>query len=472
MHNAEPVPAAERRRIPTDGEGQLGGSIEDWVLDDSTALGITEELEHASGCPPPKGHPSYVHRADTSGKRPNMEGSDRSFRRHDSLTDDITVPLGNFDFNDAPYDAPRVALGPTQDEQQAADLRAAGDISDSTEAPSLALNLNNSMTLPRPGSHASLQRAGERAFDDSIAFDVPSLPFPCSSSLALPSSTSLAHHKGHTSGSPSKQTDASDALDAPSVSLSLQLPPKTNTSSSLPLHSSNAFADRSGSHARLNQDAFSASDVLEAPSLRLDPGLDHPFVQTCSMDAELNSHFSFPPAAEPPGTPASPHTARADEKHLDDLRGEWMPLSANITPPLHAAAFDGDAKTVQRLLVDLPPNEELWTDRGTPLHFAVQGDSTECVRMLLDTGLEIDAENGDGITPLMQAAVMGHEEVLVILLDHGASIPKAFLPGSSESLLHFCVEHVRPTLPAWLYPYVHAKWCAVKYCVSHRMPQV
>ena len=122
-----------------------------------------------------------------------------------------------------------------------------------------------------------------------------------------------------------------------------------------------------------------------------------------------------------------------------------MPLSASITPPLHAAAFDGDVEAVQHLLADLPPNEELWTDRGTPLHFAVQGDCTECVQLLLDAGLEIDAENGDGITPLMQAAVMGHEQVLVVLLDHGASIPKAFLPGSSESLLHFCVEHVRPT---------------------------
>lgn len=440
MHSSEPVPAAERHRVPADGIDRLGGSVEDWVLDDSTALGITEELERPSGCPLPRGHPSYVHRAEMSGKRPHM--LDRSFRRHDSLTDDITVPLDNFDFSD---DAPRVALPPTQDEQHAADLRAAGDISDSIEAPSLALNLHNSITLPRPGSHASLQRAGDRAFDDSIAFDVPSLALPGSASLALPNSSSLAYHSGNTPVSPGRHADTSDIFDAPSVSLSLQLPPKN--SASLPLHTSNPLADRSGSHARLNQDALSASDVLEAPSLRLDPGLERP-VRTCTMDAELNSHFSFPAAAEPPGTPASPHTARADDNHLAALRGEWMPLSASITPPLHAAAFDGDVEAVQQLLADLPPNEELWTDRGTPLHFAVQGDCTECVRMLLDAGLEIDAENGDGITPLMQAAVMGHEQVLVVLLHRGASIPRAFLPGSSESLLHFCVEHVRSALPA------------------------
>lgn len=438
MRPTEAMPTAEQRRRPSNSEGRFGRSVEAWVLDDSGGLGITQELEHILGGPTQRAHSSHAPRNESSGRRMYVERADRSFRRDDSLTDDITVPLSNFDLSD---DAPRVALPPPQDEVPTSELRVAGDMSDSIEAPSLALNLNNSMTLPRPASHVSLPRASDKTFDDSIAFDVPYMAHPGSTSLALPSSASLVHQ--HTPKSPRTNADTSDAFDAPSVSLSLHLPPKANASSSLPLHSSHPLADaRSGSNARLNQDAWSASDVLEAPSLRLDPGHDHP-VKACSMDAELNSHFSFPAAVEHPGTPTSPHTARVDERHLAALHREWMPMSAVFTPPLHAAAFDGDVEAVKQLLASLPPREELWTDRGTPLHFAVQGDSKECVELLLDAGLEIDAENGDGITPLMQAAVMGHEDVLVVLLNQGASIPKAFLPGSSESLLHFCVEHVR-----------------------------
>ena len=73
----------------------------------------------------------------------------------------------------------------------------------------------------------------------------------------------------------------------------------------------------------------------------------------------------------------------------------------------------------------------------------VQVGSVACATVCLDAGLEVDSENGEGLTPLMLAAAMGHEDVLLLLLRRGASILKAFLPGAAENLLHFCVEHVR-----------------------------
>ena len=55
--------------------------------------------------------------------------------------------------------------------------------------------------------------------------------------------------------------------------------------------------------------------------------------------------------------------------------------------------------------------------------------------------------HAEGLTPLMVAAMMGHEAAMLALLDAGASIMKAHLPGSTENLLHFCVEHVRSQMP-------------------------
>ncbi|RYG19769.1 ankyrin repeat domain-containing protein [bacterium] len=62
----------------------------------------------------------------------------------------------------------------------------------------------------------------------------------------------------------------------------------------------------------------------------------------------------------------------------------------------------------------------------TPLHEAVRyaekglEASIGIVTALLDRGVDIDAEDDDGQTPLHEAAVYGHEELVELLLSRGA----------------------------------------------------
>lgn len=67
---------------------------------------------------------------------------------------------------------------------------------------------------------------------------------------------------------------------------------------------------------------------------------------------------------------------------------------------------------------NLPDNEG-----NTPLHFAAQAGQVECLNFLLSRcqGLEIDARNHLGFTPLMKAALQGRNKCAKLLLFAGAN---------------------------------------------------
>ncbi|KAF2677817.1 ankyrin, partial [Lentithecium fluviatile CBS 122367] len=58
----------------------------------------------------------------------------------------------------------------------------------------------------------------------------------------------------------------------------------------------------------------------------------------------------------------------------------------------------------------------------TFLHFAALKGNADMVLFLLGRGLNIDARNGQGTTPLGVASNQGHARVVDVLLDHGADI--------------------------------------------------
>jgi ankyrin repeat protein len=55
-----------------------------------------------------------------------------------------------------------------------------------------------------------------------------------------------------------------------------------------------------------------------------------------------------------------------------------------------------------------------------PLHAAVAAKSTEVVRLLLERGVDVNARQQVGYTPLMGAASSGREDLVELLLGHGA----------------------------------------------------
>jgi hypothetical protein len=152
-----------------------------------------------------------------------------------------------------------------------------------------------------------------------------------------------------------------------------------------------------------------------------------------------SGHFSFPSQLALPDSCGL--IGKCSQSLLGASSGAFSGELHQHTP-IQEAATRGDAKLLQKLLEANPGPDDLWSGLGTPLHWAVISNSLPCLNVCLAAGMEVDAENGDGITPLMLAAAMGHEDIVLRLLAKGASVTRANLSGSAENLLHFCVEHV------------------------------
>ena len=58
----------------------------------------------------------------------------------------------------------------------------------------------------------------------------------------------------------------------------------------------------------------------------------------------------------------------------------------------------------------------------TALHLAASKNKTAAIEMLVGKGLHLEAQDKEGMTPFLQAAVDGHEESLQVLLRLGANL--------------------------------------------------
>lgn len=111
---------------------------------------------------------------------------------------------------------------------------------------------------------------------------------------------------------------------------------------------------------------------------------------------------------------------------------------------LHAAAFQGDAAEVRRLIAqgfapDLADNQGF-----TPLHLAAQEWREEAARALLDTGANVDPKNKFGNTPLWVAVFnsKGRGELIALLRERGADPLSQNMHGKSPlSLARSIANH-------------------------------
>ncbi len=89
--------------------------------------------------------------------------------------------------------------------------------------------------------------------------------------------------------------------------------------------------------------------------------------------------------------------------------------------PLHAAVAGGQAPVV-RLLLSRHADVVSHRCQGglTPLHLAAELGETEVVGLLLEAGAEVGVPNDLGQTPVDMARRSGHEDLVRVMLRHGA----------------------------------------------------
>ena len=101
--------------------------------------------------------------------------------------------------------------------------------------------------------------------------------------------------------------------------------------------------------------------------------------------------------------------------------GHLAPIVARLDSSIHKAARDGHIEVVKKhLAAGVNVNAK---DEGgvTPLLVAAAGGHMEIVELLITKGADVNAKAYGG-TPLHLAAIRGHKEIAELLIDNGADV--------------------------------------------------
>ncbi|RYJ13291.1 ankyrin repeat domain-containing protein [Halogeometricum borinquense] len=100
----------------------------------------------------------------------------------------------------------------------------------------------------------------------------------------------------------------------------------------------------------------------------------------------------------------------SEDKGPDDLY---------ISTDIESAIIQGDTEEFDELIDDADLTHR--SDNGsTLLHKAAGADRPEIARELIDRGIDLDAQNGGGITPLLHALEVESYDTVEVLLEAGA----------------------------------------------------
>ncbi|KAF9208482.1 hypothetical protein BGZ49_008667 [Haplosporangium sp. Z 27] len=191
-------------------------------------------------------------------------------------------------------------------------------------------------------------------------------------------------------------------------------------------------ADQEDLYNSLNGEGFDSYSVpTQSPNSRKSShsvsNKDWPFPR----DEQLTEKQTLEIANSAPSSPKSQHSSFTfDREQLDDPRGiiersiSDDEKKAKISTLFARAASNGDLNRIIDILdnfrdwVDINTHEE---DGSTPLIYASCFGQTAAVFMLLDAGALVDERDQFGWTALVWATNNKHEDIVRLLLDHGAS---------------------------------------------------
>ncbi|CAG9463685.1 unnamed protein product [Pedinophyceae sp. YPF-701] len=102
--------------------------------------------------------------------------------------------------------------------------------------------------------------------------------------------------------------------------------------------------------------------------------------------------------------------------------GEGEDAGEEEGSPLHAAASDGDAEALEKLLKEKDVDVNKRDEEGrTALHFACGYGEKKCAELLLEAGADVECQDDNKNTPLHYAAGYDQKELVELLLSKNAS---------------------------------------------------
>lgn len=117
-------------------------------------------------------------------------------------------------------------------------------------------------------------------------------------------------------------------------------------------------------------------------------------------------------------------------------------LLSGCQESIHDAALKGDVETARRML---DANPQLINTRNklgkTPLHQSLTGGNDEIINLLIEHGADVNAQDNTGLTPLHIAAWWSVTTRAKILIDHGANVRATDKFGDTP--LHTAAMHGR-----------------------------
>lgn len=141
--------------------------------------------------------------------------------------------------------------------------------------------------------------------------------------------------------------------------------------------------------------------------------------------------------------------------------------------PLHYAAMKGHATVCQRLLEVKLPLNILDVDNCSPLVYATMKGSADCVSVLLkEATVDIGPTSASGdLSPLSLASQTGHVDVVLLLLQHGAT---SVSNSNGEYPIHLAARKGHADVcrlllkqPGWDTPDKYHEWTPLFHAARH-----